>query len=113
MGILQTAGWAAYYIAYTLLFYFGKMYKESFEMRSFLLFSLTYVFAFFSTIGMRCVYRYYYNKIEKLILLPVIILAASFIGSALMHFVDLYVSHYFWGEEGALILKKRLSIKYF
>ncbi|MBI9069289.1 MAG: histidine kinase [Salinivirgaceae bacterium] len=115
--ILQTVGWALYYISYVLIFYFGKMKwgdkQETFDLKNFLLFSLTYILAFLFTLILRYIYRYFYNKIEKLIWLPVIILLASFSISALMHFIDLYVSHYFWGEKGAMVLKARLSFRYF
>lgn len=113
--ILQTTGWSVYFIIYTTLFYWGKLQPkgESFDVKNFLLFSLTYVLAFFFTLLLRYIYRYYYAKIENLFLLPMLILLVSFTISALMHFIDLYVSHYFWGEAGHLILKQRLTFKYF
>ncbi|MCP4354865.1 MAG: hypothetical protein GY793_04385 [Proteobacteria bacterium] len=109
--ILQIGGWSVYFILYTSLFYMHN--EKGFHLDSFLLYTLTYVIAFFSTLGLRYGYRYYHNNYDKLIWIPVLIFIATMITAGILHFVDLYVSHYFWGEKGAMLLKKRLSFFWF
>ncbi len=109
--ILQIGGWGVYFILYTFILHMNS--KKGFQLDSFLLYMLTYVIAFLCTVGLRYAYRYYYKNNEKLIYIPVLIFIATLVTAGVLHFVDLYVSHYFWGEEGIAILKKRLNFFWF
>jgi len=109
--ILQIGGWLSYFFLYTFLINILK--EDDFDLRNFLLYALTYVVAFFCTVGMRYGYRYYHLKADKLIWLPILIFVTSLITAGILHFVDLYISHFFWGEEGAMVFKKRMTFPYF
>lgn len=109
--ILQIGGWLTYFLLYTFLI--NVLKEKGFDLPTFLLYSLTYVVAFLCTIGMRYGYRYFHLKTDKLIWLPVIIFVTSLITAGILHFVDLYISHFFWGEEGQAMFMKRMTFPYF
>lgn len=106
--ILQVGGWFFYYIVYTILL---SWYK-GFDLQDLLLYSFTYVLGFGITILLRYPYRIIYSKIERLLWLPVTIVVGAFLATILWTLVDLYISHFFWGEHGVEQLQKRLQFPY-
>jgi len=103
---LQIGGWIAYYVIYTAI---NSWYKP-YNAKDWFLYTLTYILGFLLTIGLRYIYRNLYQKIQKLIWLPVVIVTGSIIFTFIWAFVDLYVSHFFW-PDGNIILQKRLEFK--
>ncbi len=106
--ILQILGWGVFYLIYYVL----TLWDKPMEGNDFWLYSLTYIVGFVITIGLRFVYRYFHDKIERLIWLPLVIVVGSVITTVLWSFIDFYISHFFW-VHGKEELMRRLEFRAF
>lgn len=104
---LQLGGWLCYYLFHTFLYTPYGNYSS----KDWILYTLTYIIGVFITLGLRQVYRFAYEKIEKLIWIPVVAILGSALATAIWYFSDVYISHLFW-ENGRLELRTRLQPMY-
>lgn len=102
---LQLGGWLAYYAFHTILY---NNETSFYRWIDWILYSLTYAIGIVITLGMRHIYRIGYNKFNKLIWLPIMVVCTSILFTVVWYFVDIYISHLFW-ENGALELRNRLQ----
>lgn len=109
--MLQIVGWTVYILFHTLI----NTRYTNFDMKDWMLYSVTFIIGIIITIGLRFLYRMAYSRFEKLYWLPIFIVLGSTIATVIWYFSDIYFSHLFWvnGEMELLnVLAPMYIIRY-